>query len=189
MYKEENVPALIDIFRASTEYVRGSRRVMDRSHVGIASVEMKAPDRKVMGNLKKLDIIWASGTHLAEEEARTPRAEKVNDESAMAMKTSGGLAMDAPEKSMYGAMNVAAITGPKNDPASTFPRTRVVSEIGAAINLSKVPDCFSSTTATASIDIVPNKMTREVKPEKTVTGSICPDSENARYSEMGIRRP
>jgi hypothetical protein len=62
-------------------------------------------------------------------------------------------------------------------------------DIGAVSSLSNVPVCFSRTTATASIDVVPNRTISEINSGTMSLGFICPAMANARKSETGIRRP
>ena len=50
---------------ASTEYVNGKKRATTCNEKGVLSNKMKVPERKTMGNLRKFDNIWASGTHFA----------------------------------------------------------------------------------------------------------------------------
>lgn len=73
--------------------------------------------------------------------------------------------MVVPETTANGTMTTAARTKPKKKPASAFPKSIVKKETGATSSLSNVPVYFSRTTATASIDVVPNKITSEVNPE------------------------
>ena len=118
-----------------------------------------------------------------------PNAENVSEESAIAAKASNGLAIAVPESAANGNSTTAARMNPNKKPASVFPRAIVKKETGATTNLSNVPVCFSSTTATASIDVVPKRMTRAVSPETIRLELICPAIENAKNSETGIKRP
>ena len=61
-------------------------------------------------------------------------------------------------------MVTAASMRPKKKPAIVFPKTIVNNETGATSNLSKVPVCFSKTTATASMEVVPKSIDKRRKP-------------------------
>jgi hypothetical protein len=61
-----------------------------------------------------------------------------------------------------GTRIAVARTKPKKRPANAFPKIKVRNETGATRSLLKVPVCLSRTTATASIEVVPNNITREV---------------------------
>jgi len=69
-------------------------------------------------------------------------------------KNNTGLVMVVSESSINGMIIPAERTRPKKTPANAFPKIIVKKETGATSNLSKVPVCFSSTTATASIEVV-----------------------------------
>ncbi len=107
----------------------------------------------------------------------------------MAIKTSAGFTITVPEIIVNGMRITAERASPKNRPAKVFPRRMVKKETGAASSLSKVPVCFSSTMATASIEVVPNKITRDVNPDTISDEFIWPAIENAINNEMGINRP
>ena len=55
------------------------------------------PERKTIGNLRKLEIICASGTHFAYAEATMPRAEKAMEVKAMATTANSGFRITTPE--------------------------------------------------------------------------------------------
>jgi len=57
--------SFIEILSASTEYVRGMKRTMIPNWVGMSSSDRNVPERNAIGNLRKLESIWASGTHFA----------------------------------------------------------------------------------------------------------------------------
>ena len=97
-----------------------------------------------------------------------PRAENAIEAKAIAIIASRGFMIATPVKAARGKIVIAARMSPKKKPARVFPRTIVNSETGAARSLSKVPVCFSKTTATASIDVVPKSMARE---ERLALGS------------------
>ena len=97
--------------------------------------------------------------------------------------------MVTPEMAANGKIVIAASMSPKKKPAIVFPRMIVNSESGATSSLSKVPVCFSKTTATASMDVVPKSMAREERPATARTGLILPAMLNAKYNDTGISRP
>ena len=86
-------------------------------------------------------------------------------------------------------MVTAASMSPKKKPAIVFPKIIVNNETGATSNLSKVPVCFSKTTATASMDVVPKSIDREESPATIRTGLIFPAILNAMNNEIGIKSP
>ena len=77
----------------------------------------------------------------------------------------------------------------KKEACHAFPSTIVNSDTGAASSLSRVPVCFSKTTATASIDVVPKSITSEVSPATINFALMSPATLNAKYNETGIKIP
>jgi len=118
-----------------------------------------------------------------------PRAENAIEVKAIAITANRGFMTTVPDTAARGKRTTAASMRPKKKPANAFPRTMVNNEMGAARSLSKVPVCFSRTTATASIDVVPKSMTREVSPATISFELISPAMLKARYNETGIKRP
>ena len=118
-----------------------------------------------------------------------PRAENAIEAKATAIIASRGFITVTPEKAANGKIVIPASMSPKKKPAIVFPRMIVNSESGAASSLSKVPVCFSKTTATASMDVVPKSIEREERPATIRVVLMLPAILKAKYSETGIRRP
>ncbi len=118
-----------------------------------------------------------------------PNAENAIEANAIAIIASTGFETATPVRAARGKIVIPARMSPKKKPAIVFPRTIVNNESGAARSLSKVPVCFSKTTATASMDVVPKSIAREESPATISVGLMFPARLNAKYSETGIRRP
>ena len=118
-----------------------------------------------------------------------PRDENAIEAQAIAITASTGFMTATPVRAANGKTAKAASMSPKKKPANAFPRTMVNNESGAASNLSKVPVCFSRTTATASIDVVPKSTATEVNPATIRFGLMLPAMLKAKYNETGIKKP
>ncbi len=125
------------------------------------------------------NLILSAQLYGIPQEERGPRAKEL-------LENNTGLAMPVPERSINGIVMPADKITPNKTPAIAFPEINAKKGTGATINLSKVPVCFSNTTATASIDVVPNSTASAVNPEIAVERLTFPASENAKNNEIGI---
>ena len=73
-----------------------------------------------MGNLRKLESIWASGTHFAYAEVTMPSAEKAIDVKAMATTAKAGFKIDTRENAAKGKSTTPARIRPKKKPVALF---------------------------------------------------------------------
>jgi hypothetical protein len=117
-----------------------------------------------MGNLKKLEKVWASNTSLADTAINKPNRAEVNAIKKTAMITRGQYVPLKSAKFAAKATGTKAFTIPKIIAPDNLAKTSVLILIGARSNLSKERDLFSKVIVTASIEVVPNRMLIAIKP-------------------------
>ena len=99
----------------------------------------------------------ACGTSRNGVEMHTPKAENAKAESAIPKANKSGFAITAPGSNRAITMYPIDRKIPKKNPPNALPTIMVVSEIGAASNLSKVPLARSKGNARDSIAPAPKR--------------------------------
>src|SRR5690554_2892810 len=149
------------------------------------------PQRKIMGNRKKLEKVCASKTSLTETAINKPRKVEVTAISTTLMKVETQL---IPERSI---INEAKSTGTK---ALIIPKTIapvVLANInrfrliGASNSRSKDRFFLSKVIVTASIEVVPNKIDKAMTPGRIPRTSTSPADriKNISVHDMGKTMP
>ncbi len=118
---------------------------------------MNTPPRKTIATRMSVAGGMAWGTSRKGVEMQTPNAENAKAESTIPNAKRTGFAMEAPGISNAIIMYPMDKTKPKKKPPNVLPTTMVVSEMGAASNLSKVPLARSSGNARDSIAPAPKR--------------------------------
>jgi hypothetical protein len=137
---------------------------MGLKKTGNTCTGMKRPHRKIMGNRKKLENVWASKTSLTDTAIKSPRKVEVTAIRKTPPNTRSQL---MPERSV---MNRAKITGtnPLNMPETMAPvvlaSIRRLRSMGAIRSLSKDRLFLSKVMVTASMEVVPKRMDRHMTP-------------------------
>lgn len=142
---------------------------------GSLSMGINKPHKNNMGNLKKLDRVWASNTSLTDTATNKPSKAEV-----IAIKTTPIMVILqlTPLRSTRNAAKITgtkALTMPNRIAPSIFAKTNILILIGANNNLSKDLLLFSNVMVTASMDVVPNNMLMAIKPGNSSTICISPD--------------
>ena len=131
----------------------------------------KTPQRNIMGNRKKLDIVIASKTSLTPTEIRTPSNENARPERMMIKIREIGLLIDEPMIGMIKIMTKKVMTKPNRVLPRVLPKRMVLKFNGARRSLSRAPILFSNVITIAAIDVHEK---RRVKPINPGTTSLIP---------------
>lgn len=124
----------------------------------------KTPQRKIMGNRKKLDIVIASNTSFTPTEIRIPRREKARPEK-MKIRTNAHKCFR--KNSMSGirmrVMKTATIN-PKRVLPRVLPKRIVLKFKGAKRSLSNAPILFSNVMTMAAIEVQEKSRVNPINP-------------------------
>lgn len=124
------------------------------------------PHRKIIGNRKKLENVWASNTSLTETAMKSPKKVDTTPIKIMAGITS---AQAIPERSARKAAittGMKALTMPKRIAPEVLASMRSSSDMGARSNLSKERLRLSKVIVTDNMDVVPKRMEIVMTPGK-----------------------
>jgi hypothetical protein len=140
-----------------------------------------------MGNLKKLEKVWASKTSLAETEINKPRNAEVTEIKKIPGKAGNQLIPDISVKTTAMSSGKSALKIPKITAPPVLANIKVFKEMGASKRRSKEACFFSKVMVTASMEVVPKSIDRETSPgRKSGISTEPPDlRKNIRVQEKG----
>jgi hypothetical protein len=138
---------------------------------GIEDTGKKTPQRKIMGNRKKLDIVIASKTSFTPTEIRIPRREKARPEKIKMRTNAQKCFTESPMSGIRIRVMKTATISPKRVLPSVLPKRMVLKFNGARRSLSKAPILFSKVITMAAMEVHEK---RRVKPINPGTTSLIP---------------
>lgn len=133
------------------------------------------PHKNNMGNLKKLDRVWASNTSLTDTATNKPSKAEVTAIRTTEIRVRPQLTPLRSARNAAKTTGTKALTIPNKIAPSILAETNILILIGANNNLSKDLLLFSNVMVTASMDVVPNNILMAIKPGNSSTIPISPD--------------
>jgi len=131
----------------------------------------KTPQRKIIGNRKKLDMVIASKTSLTPTDIRIPRREKARPEK-MKMRTNAQKCFtESPMSGIRVRVMKTATISPKRALPRVLPKRMVLKFNGARRSRSRAPILFSKVITIAAMEVHEK---RSVKPINPGTTSLIP---------------
>lgn len=127
----------------------------------------KTPQRKIIGNRKKLDMVMASKTSFTPTEMRIPNNEKARPERMMIKTNEKKCLIEMP---MIGIKKIAiqnVMIKPNAALPNILPKRMVLILNGARRSLSKAPILFSKVTTMAAIEVEEKRRVRPISPGTT----------------------
>jgi len=138
---------------------------------GIEDTGKKTPQRKIMGNRKKLDMVMASKTSFTPTEIRIPRREKARPEKIKMRTNAQKCFTESPMSGIRMRVMKTATISPKRALPSVLPKRMVLKFNGARRSLSRAPILFSNVITIAAMEVHEK---RRVKPINPGTTSLIP---------------
>ncbi len=124
----------------------------------------KTPQRKIMGNRKKLDIVMASKTSFTPTEIRIPRREKARPEK-MKMRTNAQKCFtESPMSGIRMRVMKTATISPKRVLPRDLPKRMVLKFNGARRSRSRAPILFSKVITMAAMEVHEKSRVNPIKP-------------------------
>jgi hypothetical protein len=127
----------------------------------------KTPQRKIMGNRKKLDMVMASKTSFTPTEIRIPSNEKARPERMMMSTKEKGFFTERP---IIGIKKIAiqkVIINPNRVLPRVLPKRIVLISNGARRSRSKAPILFSKVITMAAMDVDEKRRVMPIRPGTT----------------------
>jgi hypothetical protein len=127
----------------------------------------KTPQRKIMGNRKKLDMVMASKTSFTPTEIRIPSNEKARPERMM-ISTKEKRCFT--ERAIIGIKNIViqnVIIKPNRVLPRVLPKRMVLRFNGARMSLSRAPILFSKVITMAAMDVHEKRRVMPIRPGTT----------------------
>jgi hypothetical protein len=131
----------------------------------------KTPQRKIMGNRKKLDMVMASKTSFTPTEIRIPSNENARPERMMTNTKEIGERIDKPMIGIIKIVTKKVMINPNRVLPSVLPKRIVLIFRGARRSLSRAPILFSKVITMAAMDV---EEKRRVIPIRPGTTSLIP---------------
>ncbi len=131
----------------------------------------KTPQRKIMGNRKKLDIVMASKTSFTPTEIKIPRREKARPEKIKMRTNAPKCFTESPINGIRIRVVKTATISPKRALPRVLPKRMVLRFNGARRSRSRAPILFSKVMTMAAIEVHEK---RRVKPTSPGTTSLIP---------------
>jgi hypothetical protein len=138
---------------------------------GMEETGKKTPQRKIMGNRKKLDIVIASKTSFTPTEIRIPRREKARPENMKIRTNAQKCFTESPMIGIRMRVMKTATISPNRVLPRVLPKRMVLKFNGARRSLSRAPILFSKVITMAAMDVHEK---RRVKPINPGTTSLIP---------------
>jgi len=138
---------------------------------GMEGTGKKTPQRKIIGNRKKLDMVIASKTSLTPTEIRIPRREKARPEKMKIRTNAQKCFTESPMSGIRIRVMTTATINPNRVLPRVLPRRMVLKCNGARRSRSKAPILFSKVITLAAMDVHEK---RRVKPINPGTTSLIP---------------
>ncbi len=127
----------------------------------------KTPQRKIMGNRKKLDIVMASNTSFTPTEIRIPRREKAKPEKMKIRTNAQKCFTESPMSGIRMIVMKAATINPKRVPPRVLPNRMVRKFNGARRSLSRAPILFSKVITMAAMEVHEKRRVNPINPGTT----------------------
>ena len=131
----------------------------------------KTPQRKIMGNRKKLDMVIASKTSFTPTEIRIPRREKARPEKIKTRTNAQKCFTESPMSGIRIMVMETATISPKRALPRVLPKRMVLKFNGARRSRSRAPILFSKVITIAAMEV---QEKRRVNPIKPGTTSLIP---------------
>jgi hypothetical protein len=131
---------------------------------GMEETGKKTPQRKIIGNRKKLDIVMASKTSFTPTEIRIPSNEKARPERRMIKTKEKKCLMERPIIGIKKIVIQKVMIKPNRVLPRVFPKRMVLILKGARRSLSKAPILFSNVITMAAMDVDEKRRVKPINP-------------------------
>jgi hypothetical protein len=138
---------------------------------GMEDKGKKTPQRKIIGNRKKLDMVIASKTSFTPTEIKIPRREKARPEKMKIRTNAQKCFTESPMSGIRMRVMKTATISPKRVLPRVLPKRMVLKFNGARRSLSRAPILFSKVITMAAMEV---QEKRRVNPIKPGTTSLIP---------------
>jgi hypothetical protein len=134
---------------------------------GMEGTGKKTPQRKIIGNRKKFDMVIASKTSFTPTEIRIPRREKARPEKMKMRTNAQKYFTENPMSGIRMRVMKTATISPKRVLPSVLPKRMVLKFNGARRSLSRAPILFSKVITMAAIEVHEKRRVNPIKPGTT----------------------
>lgn len=182
---------LIAYFKISAPYVKGRQYDKGLINLGKFGRGINKPHKKIMGNLKKLEKVWASKTSLTETAINKPKKVEVIEIKKILTIAGSQLISERSVKSTAKNRGTRALKTPKIMAPLVLANIKVFKSIGANKSRLKEACFFSKVIVTASIEVVPKRIDKDIKPGKKpgISTGASVLKKNIKVQEIGKSSP
>src|SRR4030067_3321534 len=127
----------------------------------------KTPQRKIIGNRKKLDMVIASKTSFSPTEIRIPRREKARAEKIKTRTNAQKYVTESPMSGIRMRVMKTATINPKRALPRVLPKRMVLKFNGARRSRSRAPILFSKVITMAAMEVHEKRRGKTISPGTT----------------------